>query len=217
MPHPLSIVSNRFKTLLLICITLLFTQCKNEQQPEVIEINDVLPQSKRDYTYTDSSDTTIKIDSFIIQLSAHLNRPLEQFTPTSDERINDWKYIPSRFNPDTTISSEFYLDSTFYQFKSWSFKDSILSINAFYNWLDCFGEKCKEIALGDSTYISNHSFLLLQRNENISFILSDQSIDVKVWREFLAADAQKPKWNYILSQGHRGISKWLIYPEQQGP
>ena len=213
MQNPVSKISKPLITLLLFCITLLFSQCENKQETEVVEMNEVIPQSERDYSYTDTSDNKIEPDPFLAQLSAHLNRPLKEFTPIADNYFKGWKYIPNRFNPDTTVSSQFCLDSTLYQFKSWGFKDSILSINAFYNWLDCFGEDCKEIALGDSTYISNYAFLLFQHNENISFILSDKTLNLKVWRGFLIRDERETNWNYIVLQQPNGISKWPIFAQ----
>ncbi len=101
-------------------------------------------------------------------------------------------------------------------FKSWKYSDSIATMNAFYNLLDCFDADCKTIDLFSEEYTSERFNLLFVSNEFIHWIQSGSNSSIHVWDRYLRVAYPTEKYQYILEQKRNKNLKWMIKDLQTG-
>lgn len=85
-------------------------------------------------------------------------------------------------------------------FKTWTYKDSTDTFNAFYNLLDCFGINCISIDLYSSEFVSQTYNLLFVSKNQIYWVSSKNNQDKLVWQAYLKAKYQKPIYHFIFEQ-----------------
>lgn len=210
-------LSRRYKSVFqcsaVLFLSLFFLKCSGETKSEIVEINDITPKAKRDYNYSDSSvvEDTIQ-DSFVLALEKEFSTHVSVLDPDKVRVKSTWKFIPDRLDSDSTRSKLVMIDSTIIQFKSWYFNDSLRTVNALYNWLDCFGDDCVGISIGDSLNVAKGSFLLLQNDQQIQFVQSLDRINHKKWKNYFSREKNTP-WNYVLIQSPGGEIIWKEKPD----
>lgn len=205
MRKKLSII---YKLIFIHFLLLLFIQCKEEENTEIIKVDELLPSSEGNYEYNevDSIPDEESNDIFLDSLNAVFNEDIIELKELSHQ--DKWRYPPDRLSSDTSITRLLLVGKNEFVYKSWKYKDSLLSINAFYNWLDCFGPSCKSVALQDSVKVSNKPFLIVQNNESIHFIKGSRPFDKQLWLKFLGFSS-KEDWNYIIEQPAHGMIRWM--------
>jgi hypothetical protein len=93
----------------------------------------------------------------------------------------------------------------------WNFKDSIQSKNAFFNWLDCFGQKCEAYKIGDKITFSRLNSVVLLTETSLVKLDSKKAID----KEKLNFTPDKPKSKsekliYFIEQKKGKKSSWFV-------
>lgn len=210
-------LSSRYKFIFrrssVLLLSLFLLNCNDETKTEVIELNDITPKAKGDYNYSDSSvvQDTVQ-DNFVLELEKEFNTTVSSLDPKEIRFQTTWKYIPDRLDSDSTLSKLVIIDSTIIQFKSWYFNDSLKTVNAFYNWLDCFGDDCAGISIGDSVNVAQGSFLLLQDDQQIQFMQSQKRINHRKWKNYFSREKNTP-WNYVILQSPGGEIIWKEKPD----
>ena len=204
-----------FRVLIIALIALSTAQCDNGgETTEVIEMDDVIPEASRNYDYNDTTpEEKTEEDPFLKNLRVAMQGEVEVLSDKKPTMNGTWKYIPDRLQTDSSFSRYFAVDSARMHFKMWQFEDSLRSINALYNWLDCFGANCSGVSVGDVVNVSPHSFLLLQDNLHIYIIQSPIMINEHQWIEFIEHDKKNTSWNYILFQSPGGKIQWKEQPD----
>ena len=189
-------------------------QCSstNEDNSEVIDMDKIVPKAEGTYDYSkkDSIKETNEKHPFIKSISHFFNNDAESIE--NKDFDDTWRYMPDRLSSDSSLHKVFRLDSTLFVYRMWQYSDSIHSINAFYNWLDCFGPSCKGIEIGDSVNISKESFLLFQDNKSIHFVKSNNSLNEKKWKQAIP-DKKNTSWDYLIKQRPEGTLEWIITPD----
>jgi hypothetical protein len=210
MPKRLSKIYNApLYSVYLIALTILLFRCTQNNNTETIEIDDFIPEAKGDYEYNDSVQTKEDQEDLIGEkLSQVFDGSVESINKSKVKIEDDWKYIPDRLASDSSLSRSYLIDSSLVILKTWKYKDSITNINAFYNWLDCFGDDCSSITVGDSIGVSKNAFLLFQDDINMYFVQSPDRLKENTWEEFFAKEQKNTSWNYVLKQTPRGIIEW---------
>ena len=94
-------------------------------------------------------------------------------------------------------------------FKTWTYKDSTDTFNAFYNLLDCFGINCISIDLYSSEFVSQTYNLLFVSKNQIYWVSSKNNQDKLVWQAYLKAKYQKPIYHFIFEQKKNQNIVWL--------
>lgn len=174
-------------------------------------MDDIIPEAKGSYEYYDSTKVEEKYkDQLFFEIDQLFQESVEELDQENIKLVDQWKYIPDRLASDTSLSRSFMIDSSLVIYKRWKYGDSITNINALYNWLDCFGDKCKSISIGDSIGVSKNGFLLFQDNRNIHFVQSPKRLEKKVWEKFFTKDQKNASWNYVIKQTPRGKITWEI-------
>ncbi len=187
--------------------------CTQEENTETIEVSDIIPEATGDYNYTDSSESQeVELDPLSIALFDEFGN---RFQDNQVEVFGDsWTFIPDRVQTDSSFNKVFELDSSAIQLKSWYFSDSLRTINALYNWLDCFGSKCQEVSIADSINVSSESFILLQNNTQLHFVRGEENLNFNNWKKFFGKIiTEKNSWNLIIQQRNNDILSWIISEE----
>lgn len=147
-----SIVLLRLWVLLSFGVTLL-QSCNpsNEKAPK--NINELIPEAKRDY----SENTQNKEKTANDTLKTGFLPLFKAFSDGHKFSVLKQSFYIDRFGPKESWKIQISQDSTSSTLSCWTFSDSIKTQNAFYNWLDCFGAKCKSLKVGEHTRIDENS------------------------------------------------------------
>lgn len=187
------------------------TNCTESNDPEIIEMGDIVPEAQGNYEYNDTAQVVEKRpDSMLIELNHLFSGKVEELELGDINVKDEWKYIPDRLASDTSLSNAYLIDNTLFIIKSWKYPDSITSINALYNWLDCFGDGCSGISIGDSVNVSKNGFLLFHDNNSMHYIQSPARLKENLWEEYFSKDQKNTSWNFVLKQSPRGKITWKI-------
>jgi len=207
--------NNSIRVLIVALTALSAVGCNSgDETTEVIKMDDVIPEASRDYNYNDTTtNEKTEEDLFLKNLRVMMQREVGGLSKNKSVMKDAWKYIPDRLQTDSSFSRTFTLDSAIIQFKMWQFEDSLRTINALYNWLDCFGANCSSVSIGDDINVSPKSFLLLQDNQHIYFIQSPGMINEHQWLQFIEHNKKNTSWNYILFQTPGGTIQWKEQPD----
>lgn len=193
-----------------LALTVLFiSSCSDKNEYEIINSEEVLPQSQGNYEY--SGDSLV---SEIKELNPTERTLLAQFPDISFEDENPLKEREMLFMPNRLGFSEkkevfFTKDSIPFHFIEWTFEDSLKTVNAFYNWIDCFGTTCRSIRIDEEINGSKEAFVIWISNSKISYLASSKNINRRSWQDVLTVN-EKKEWNYIIHQAPRGKMNWLV-------
>ena len=105
---------------------------------------------------------------------------VQRFGP---EKLQTWKYL----TPTDSIFT-FQL----------AFADSLKTVNAFYNWLDCFGKNCTSVKINGKFKHRGRPQYILVSNSGIFFLEAGKHLKAEKLLHFLNPDRKKQNWNYFL-------------------
>ncbi|ASS48262.1 MAG: hypothetical protein A3D31_19105 [Candidatus Fluviicola riflensis] len=178
-----------------------------EQPAETVNYDELAPGSGK---YNDKQSDK-PIDSSIVN-----ERPESSLflaivdTMMLESRWVKWDTLlfPDRFGPNAqekwmTIGTKDSLVLLRYQFK-----DSLRTKNAFFNWIDCFGPKCKSYTVGANIRIPKRAALWLVGSKELVIIEGNKAIDEKLIREILSKDPKKENWLYLVNIPKSGKTTW---------
>jgi hypothetical protein len=189
-------------------IVLLFLISCNGKKEEFIDFDDLSPDSKnkskeienkstKNYVFADSlSDFTKQIiDSFA-------------FDKTQITEI-DTNFFPDRFGASS--SEKWYLktEKDSLVFYHWKFSDSIKTFNTFYNWLDCFGSKCKSIRVGEKVSFSKRAICFFVENTDLYYIEASNLIDYEKFMQVFDEKDSFKKMKFVVIQKARKKAEWF--------
>jgi hypothetical protein len=191
----------------IISVLLLTAVACTDQPEETVGYDDLAPTSDK---YSEQQNAK-KIDSSFVN-----ERPESSLflaivdTMMLDSRWMKWDTLlfPDRFGPNAqekwmTIGSKDSLVLLRYQFK-----DSLRTKNAFFNWIDCFGPKCKSYTVGGNIRIPKRTALWLVGSKEMVIIEGNKTIDEKVVRALLNNDPKKENWLYLVNIPKSGKTTW---------
>jgi hypothetical protein len=196
-----------FKLLFSVVLVFLFFSCKQPEE-KVVGFDDIARKSKQKENNKASKPIAIKtyyetLDVFSKQLIDSLQWTKEQIFPL------DSVFFSDRFGAEKTTKWYYKSEQDSLVFFRWSFKDSIKTLNTFYNWMDCFGPKCRSIRVGDQVKFSPRSNLFLLQNKELFFIESKKAVDFE--RVFSVFDTLQwnKQWRFVVFQAPRKKSNWM--------
>ncbi len=192
------------------CGLILFFACSGQDNYEVVSSEEVLPQAKGDYDYTEqeNEEDTLEMSTLEQNLKASLDGI--QFSKNNDLRIEDTRILPNQLGYKEKKETFFNYDSIPYHFLEWTFVDSTQTVNAFYNWLDCFGNDCRSIKINEAVNGCKQAFIVWVSDTNITYLESTDPIEKRKWEELFFN--KKRAWNYIIQQAPRSKINWLKSP-----
>jgi len=184
-------------------IIFLLAACGEKKKEVLRDMKDLTPKSERDYTQQRNE----KLDTIDFGFNSGVANELG--LNLSGIKFNKAPIFPDRFLPKSTkkliLMQE--VDSTL--FCQWSFKDSTQTKNAFYNWLDCFGEKCKSIKFGETINFQKDNFVILVNDTSLMYITSVKKIQQDDWLQFFEKTEEIKNWKTVIYQSSRSKATWF--------
>ena len=119
------------------------------------------------------------------------------------------RLFPDRFGPDSSSTYDLIKGQDTVRYHKWIFADSVKVMNAFYNWIDCFGKKCKSLYIGEESNLQINASQIIVSDTSLIFI-EGKNIVFKNWYAFHDSIGYENNWNYYLEQPYRGRAKWYI-------
>ncbi len=196
----------------LFCFYAIFVvvaSCKSDSEEKLVDAKDIVPQSEK---YGDNSDLkNQKPDS--VDNSFNLDLAKEIGLPCATFRRLDEPFFLDRFTPKSIFKWELNLATAKTFVGQWSFKDSIATMNALYNWLDCFGAKCKSHKFLDKVNFQTNNFVVFLNDTSIAYVTSEQQLDKELWRSYFEKQNGIKEWDLVMYQARRGKVNWMTYKE----
>lgn len=199
------------KTKLFIALIFgLFVAACNKQEQRTIDITDITGESERykeghssEVVPVIESDSTLEVTKWFV----------DNGVPVSSVEYRVDRMFPDRFG---AISMEKYklitpVDTILYS--KWVYADSLKVMNAFTNWINCFGDNCKTIFFGEAKNFQRNPLQILINDSTLIFIESENSIDFKGWNGFHKVEEQDNPWNYVIEQPRWTKARWYTFPE----
>jgi hypothetical protein len=105
----------------------------------------------------------------------------------------------------------------------YEFRDSSMTKNTFFNWIDCFGPKCKSYVVGDNIRIPRRNALVLVGEKRMIVIEGNRPVNEKTVRETLLLqktgkarlsasqlkkEHESENWLYIVTIPKAGKTSW---------
>jgi hypothetical protein len=211
------IEKNKFKIPIKMHIRLFFflfillSACSGNDD-DTIDIKEIMPVSH--YDKAEKKDTNSIVASFIpsvVALDLHTEKII-----WDSVRVNEELTVPERFSPKNTEKFTYWIGENPVEYYRWSFSDSLKTMKAFLNWMNCYGEKCLMIELRKNTNIQRNTVLILQNDTSIVQIQS-ASVglnELKKWKK-LYFTPKGIKWNYILIQPRAGKAIWSKFENEE--
>lgn len=205
------------KTLLFLVWVSVLAACTSKPA-ETVSFDDLTSESEKygkDDTLARPSEKKLFYFDSITPLSQHLIDSLEfnrdLIFPLDSVLFSD------RFGAKQTEKWYYQTDSDSLVFFHWEFKDSLKTFNTFYNWIDCYGPKCKSIQVGMPAAFSKRATLFLVEDKHFYFVESDLNINPEKYLSYFdppkkAASklpAKFKKWKYVVIQQPRKKAEWF--------
>lgn len=192
-----------------LAVFIFLASCENEKK-DVIEMSDIIPQAEGKYNGKDSVDQ-VKNDSL-----KKFKEALDICSFSFDRFINlEDKLFPDRFEPIRMIKLGLINDKDTTKYFKWTYKDSVHTMNAFYNWLDRFGKNKNPIIVAEERNFQRKAFQLFVGDTNLIFIQGDTKVDFKNWSNCQDSMGYKSDWNYLIEQSAGGKAKWYTFTEEK--
>lgn len=196
--------------LLSFLVTLFLFSCQSKKE-EVTDFNDLTQASKKDYDSEDVKESNHKKKIFFNDSLNTLSKDMTDFLEYQHTQVFrlDTLFFPDRFGAKQSEKLYFKSEKDSLVYFHWEFKDSIQTYNTFYNWLDCFGKKCKSIHIGDKIAFSSRGTLFLIQDKDIFYFESNFPVDYKKILDFYDSQKRSKNWKFLINQVPRKKADWF--------
>lgn len=188
-----------------IAILLLVTACNQKQEQDVIDIEDLIPESE---LYSDSKEEEIVETDTLIVWKHELEK---SGIACKDIARHDIRNFPDRFGAINSLKLALINERDTIYYSSWVYKDSSLTMNAFYNWLDCFSPSCKSYYVFDKKRMLPGGFELYVSDTTLIVIEDKRNSIDKNWEAYLLKKGYEGNWNFVLRQTMNGVVRWYQF------
>ena len=205
-----------FKQLSFFVLFFFLFSCLNKKKEKTIDLSEITTSSERykEGKLESKKDKKKKV-SFTDTLDVHFKGILDSLKINdSVVRKLDIVSFPDRFGAKSVTKFYWKEITDSINFIDWEFTDSLKTENAFYNWIDCFGENCRSIKIGDKVKIQKRELLVLVNEKHLIIIDSDKKIDYLKWVSVLKTQLFGENWKYIVFQPKKGKAVWMNYKNE---
>lgn len=191
------------KIVCFLAIIVILFACKQKGDDTVLDMKDITPQSQHNYDDTVLTITQEKKDvGFYLPMSDEVGLNIQGYCDYEE------LLLPDRFAPKNTLKLSLISALDSIRFCHWTFKDSTYTKNAFYNWIDCFGPKCKSIKLGEKTNFQKDNFLLFVTDTSLTYISAKSKLTSEDWMNYFTLKSDIVDWKILIEQGTRAKATW---------
>ena len=190
--------------------------CSNNKKEETFDLSEITSSSER---YKEGKSEVKKKKekelNFIDTLDVRFKGILDSLKINdSVVRKLDIVLFPDRFGAKSITKFYWKEKKDSINLLDWEFSDSLKTENAFYNWIDCFGENCKSIKIGDKIKIQKRGLLILVNDKHLLVIDATSKIDCESWIKLVGSQKFGDTWKYIVYQPQKGKSNWMNYKNE---
>lgn len=203
-----------FSFLFLFCI--LFS-CSNKEKEETVDLSEITSSSERyKEGKSDVKKKKMKEVNFIDTLDVRFKGILDSLK-INDSVVRKLNIVsfPDRFGAKSVTKFYWKEKKDSVNLLAWEFTDSLKTENAFYNWIDCFGENCKSIKIGDKIKIQKRGLLILVNDKHLLVVDANSKIDLEKWINLIRDQQFGDNWKYIVYQPQKGKSIWMNYKNEE--
>jgi hypothetical protein len=178
---------------------------KGENNSETVELEEIIPQSEREYDYT------VEEDSIVPQKPIHpaVIKLVEMLQSKSVDKENG-NHFPNRFSFESHEDYIIVKNMDTIHYSHWYYEDSLRTTSALFNWMDCFGTDCQSLRFSEElTLQSPRNFSLWATDTALIFIQADERFSIQEWSnaiEQVYFPGKEP--NYHFFQQGRKINWW---------
>ena len=197
------------RAFLSVLLGLFLLACSDEKK-DVKDLNDILPDSKGDYSekgdvLNDNSDTL----KLFQRMFAEVGMKLDSVT------VYDEDLFPDRVGPETTEKYRLVFGDEVVVFAKWKFSDSLRVTTALFNWADCFGPNCRTVVVGEEKNLQRNAFQIQTNDTVLIYLESSKKIDQKAWESYFEKREYELNWDYQLEQTQSGRVRWFTYMDEE--
>ena len=198
-------------------LSFILFSCSNNKKEETVDLSEITSSSER---YKEGKSEVKKKKekelNFIDTLDVRFKGILDSLKINdSVVRKLDIVLFPDRFGAKSITKFYWKEKKDSINLLDWEFSDSLKTENAFYNWIDCFGENCKSIKIGDKIKIQKRGLLILVNDKHLLVIDATSKIDCESWIKLVGSQKFGDTWKYIVYQPQKGKSTWMNYKNEE--
>lgn len=188
----------------LFITSFILISCGEQKSIETVDMEELLPQGREDKVIVEEEKIIKEITPFEIALK-EIDSSYIVVSDSSSE-----SYFPDRLRFLKKEGMVVEKDSLVYEVAIWEFSDSLQTINAFYNWLDCFGDYCESVKVGEQKYLRDKSSKLIWVSDyQIFYVKAAKPFERNTfWEELAGNHLKETEWNIKLTKNPRVIMKW---------
>lgn len=175
----------------------IFQGCSDGSKEKVLKMEDIAPKAQNTFNKANDQLLTKPIVGFSTVAAQWVGIKIDSIMPVDSLFFND------RFSPKKSVKYQLYQAASKTMFTQWVFKDSSATFNAFYNWLDCFGEPCKSITIGQKKALQKDNCIILVNDTSLTFITSKEPLKTKQWFTYFDTLTHSPNWKFIVHQDRK--------------
>lgn len=192
------------KKLLFIFGIVALASCGGKKE-KVLDMNDINPKASNDGKGKDAQQKDSIDYGFDIWLAEKAGITIMELDTVGESMFVD------RFQPKSIKKLSLQLKDGEAFFGQWTFKDSLRTMNAFYNWLDCFGENCKSHKYLAEEKFQSDAMLIFLNDTSLTYISSTLALDEKKWQKFLSLQHETDLWDVVVIQKKQRKAQWYEY------
>jgi hypothetical protein len=186
--------------------------CGQDDAKETVSLEEIRPHSKAKNT-PNASQKTLDTLGPLLNFYANDSASMQIAHLFMDSLDEHW--FLDRFSAHIQRFRLQDSSATFYQFRTWNFKDSSACLEAFYNWLDQAGPNKSSIPLLKGSIPSAKYNLMIVAQKQILFIESERQVDFKKWLLWHSGTTSNPDCRYVLYTRPKKRTKWFKYENAQ--
>lgn len=194
-----------YKKLVILFGTMILCSCSGEKKEKVLDMSDLTPQAKRNTTKSQKEKDTTHSSLFNLSLADSCGMRIQEFTEEKDPMF------PDRFMPKSKLKLNLHSKESSLFMGQWVYPDSLSTINAFFNWLDCFGPQCSAFKLGEESPMQKDGFICFINDTSITYVSAKEKLNLTHWQQYLEKQYQIEQWDMVIWQETRKEAIWMKY------
>ena len=180
----------------------LFYSCSGNNESHTIKYGDIGDQSQNEKEIKMNNVDSSMMDQSNFNLK-NLNFKIDTVVEITNPEFLD-RFENKSYSKQLLISTT---DSI--EYRTWTYDDTLSTLNAFYNLLDCFGEECAVLDLYSEEYSSASYNLLFVSDNYIQWISSIKNQNLIIWEKYINTEFNTSAYHFIIEQKKNEKLKWL--------
>ena len=190
---------------------ILFVIACEPDKPEVLDLGEILDESEL-YPEGQNPEGETELKDTLIGLKKDLKA-----VGIEVDGISAWDEVlfPERFGPLRTHRFQIASGTDTLRYVSLSFHDSLRVMNSLYNWIDCFGIRCKSVFVGQQSNMQKLPFLLFVGDTSLIYIEANEALVYDHWQGYLESKGFSKNWNLVIEQKKGSKARWFTYQNEK--